>query len=131
MQWDTSRYGLRSHHMAHCRSVPPGQPLPVPPHCLGLIHKARALTGARASASGGPSLATSGSATPGGGPVVTGKDDGFMLGRHRYRSLKAVAKAITGKHWNGYLFFGLSARRRRTGSDEVDSRVVPPQLDQP
>ena len=43
MQWDTSRYGLRSHHMAHCRSVPPGQPLPVPPHCLGLIHKARPL----------------------------------------------------------------------------------------
>lgn len=45
-------------------------------------------------------------------------DDGFMLGRHRYRSLSAVAKAITGKHWNGFLFFGLSAtrcRRRHTG----------------
>ena len=24
-----------------------------------------------------------------------------------YRSLSAVAKAITGAHWNGYLFFGL------------------------
>jgi Protein of unknown function (DUF2924) len=62
---------------------------------------------------------------------VTVTEDGFMLGRHRYRSLSAVAKAITGKHWNGYLFFGLSARRRRTGSGEVDSPVVPPQLDEP
>ncbi len=38
---------------------------------------------------------------------VTVTDDGFMLGKHRYRSLSAVAKAITGKHWNGFLFFGL------------------------
>jgi hypothetical protein len=44
---------------------------------------------------------------------------------------REVAKAITGKHWNGYLFFGLSARRRRTGSGKVDSPVVPPQLDEP
>jgi hypothetical protein len=43
---------------------------------------------------------------------VTVTDDGFMLGRHRYRSLSAVAKAITGKHWNGFLFFGLSAASR-------------------
>ncbi len=42
---------------------------------------------------------------------VTVTEDGFMLGRHRYRSLSAVAKAITGKHWNGLLFFGLSAAR--------------------
>jgi hypothetical protein len=40
---------------------------------------------------------------------VTVTDDGFMLGRHRYRSLSAVAKAITGKHWNGFMFFGLDA----------------------
>ena len=38
---------------------------------------------------------------------VTVTADGFMLGKHRYRSLSAVAKAITGKHWNGFLFFGL------------------------
>ena len=42
---------------------------------------------------------------------VTVTDDGFMLGRHRYRSLSAVARAITGKYWNGFLFFGLSAAR--------------------
>ena len=40
---------------------------------------------------------------------VTVTDEGFMLGRHRYRSLSAVAKAITGKHWNGYLFFRLKS----------------------
>ena len=43
---------------------------------------------------------------------VTVTDDGFMLGRHRYRSLSAVAKAITGKHWNGFLFFGRTASIR-------------------
>ena len=32
---------------------------------------------------------------------VTVTDEGFMLGRHRYRSLSAVAKAITGKHCSG------------------------------
>ena len=43
---------------------------------------------------------------------VTVTEGGFMLGRHRYRSLSAVAKAITGKHWNGFLFFGLGAATR-------------------
>jgi hypothetical protein len=38
---------------------------------------------------------------------VTVTEDGFMLGRHRYRSLSAVARAITGKHWNGFIFFDL------------------------
>ena len=26
-----------------------------------------------------------------------------------YRSLSAVAQAVTGAHWNGYLFFGIQA----------------------
>ena len=30
-----------------------------------------------------------------------------------YRSLSAIAKAITGAHWNGKLFFGLTGRRKR------------------
>ncbi len=30
----------------------------------------------------------------------------------QYRSLSAVAKAVTGSHWNGRLFFGLKSRRR-------------------
>ena len=28
-----------------------------------------------------------------------------------YRSLSAVAKAVTGSHWNGRLFFGLTSRK--------------------
>ncbi len=38
-------------------------------------------------------------------------DDGFEWGGVRYRSLSAVAKAVTGSHWNGKLFFGLRARK--------------------
>ena len=33
--------------------------------------------------------------------------DGFEFEGERYRSLSAVAKAATGKHWNGFHFFGL------------------------
>ena len=33
---------------------------------------------------------------------------GFEYDGHVYRSLTAVAKAITGTHWNGYHFFGLN-----------------------
>ena len=37
--------------------------------------------------------------------------DGFEYDGERYKSLTAVAQAVTGKHWNGYHFFGL----RRNG----------------
>jgi hypothetical protein len=37
--------------------------------------------------------------------------DGFEFEGQRYKSLTAVAKAVTGKHWNGFHFFGL----RQTG----------------
>lgn len=33
--------------------------------------------------------------------------DGFLCEGKTYTSLSAVAKAITGQHWNGYGFFGL------------------------
>ncbi len=33
--------------------------------------------------------------------------DGFEYDGTVYRSLSAVAKAVTGTHWNGHLFFGL------------------------
>lgn len=36
--------------------------------------------------------------------------EGFELGGQRYKSLTAVAKAITGSHVNGYRFFGLEAK---------------------
>ena len=39
---------------------------------------------------------------------VTVLDDGFDYEGEVYRSLSAVAKTITGSHWNGFHFFGLS-----------------------
>jgi hypothetical protein len=33
--------------------------------------------------------------------------DGFEFEGEKYKSLSAVAKAITGTHWNGFHFFGL------------------------
>ncbi len=42
---------------------------------------------------------------------VTVLTDGFEHEGERYKSLTAVTKAITGKHWNGFHFFGL----RQTG----------------
>ena len=44
---------------------------------------------------------------------VTVLADGFEYLGERYRSLSAVAKAVTGQHWNGRLFFGL----RQNGGD--------------
>ena len=38
---------------------------------------------------------------------VTALPDGFEYNGETYRSLSAVASAITGSHWNGRLFFGL------------------------
>ena len=38
---------------------------------------------------------------------VTVLAQGFQHDGRLYRSLSAVAKAVTGKHWNGYHFFGL------------------------
>jgi len=34
-------------------------------------------------------------------------DKGFEYDGKAYRSLSAIAGAVTGQHWNGYLFFGL------------------------
>ena len=39
--------------------------------------------------------------------VVTAVTGGFEYNGKRYRSLSAVAKAITGAHWSGPQFFGL------------------------
>jgi hypothetical protein len=38
---------------------------------------------------------------------VTVRINGFEFQGEVYPSLTAVAKAITGKHWNGFHFFGL------------------------
>ncbi len=44
--------------------------------------------------------------------TVTVLKDGFDWQGRRYKSLSAVARAITGTRWNGYRFFGLRERKR-------------------
>lgn len=41
---------------------------------------------------------------------VTVLDNGFQYLGETYRSLSAIAKAVTGSHWNGHYFFGLTGR---------------------
>ena len=44
--------------------------------------------------------------------TVTVLKEGFEWGDQRYKSLSAVARAITGTRWNGYRFFGLREWKR-------------------
>ena len=44
--------------------------------------------------------------------VVTVTADGFEWQGRPYRSLSAIACAITGTRWNGWVFFGLKNHRR-------------------
>ena len=44
--------------------------------------------------------------------AVTVLKEGFEWDGRRYKSLSAVARAITGTRWNGYRFFGLRERKR-------------------
>jgi hypothetical protein len=43
--------------------------------------------------------------------TVTVRDDDFDYQGRPYRSLSAVARAITGTRWNGLIFFGLKNQR--------------------
>ena len=43
--------------------------------------------------------------------VVTIMENGVRWNGELYRSLSAVAKAVTGNHWNGKLFFGLTKKK--------------------
>jgi hypothetical protein len=45
--------------------------------------------------------------------TVTVRDDGFEWQGRPYRSLSAIARAITGTRWNGWVFFGLRNQRSR------------------
>ena len=44
--------------------------------------------------------------------TVTVLDKGYEHEGEVYRSLSAVAKAVTGSHWNGNYFFGLTGRSK-------------------
>jgi Protein of unknown function (DUF2924) len=44
---------------------------------------------------------------------VTVRREGYEFNSRHYKSLSAIAFAITGTRWNGWSFFGLSASRGR------------------
>ena len=44
--------------------------------------------------------------------IVRVLEAGFEFEGRRYRSLSGVAKAVTGAHWNGLLFFGIVRQER-------------------
>lgn len=46
--------------------------------------------------------------------VVTVTQDGYEWQGRPYRSLSAIARAITGTRWNGLVFFGVRGVRART-----------------
>ena len=48
--------------------------------------------------------------------IVTVLDDGFEWDAQKYRSLSAVAKAVTGAHWNGFLFFGIERKGKEVAA---------------
>ena len=57
-------------------------------------------------------FATSVSLTLNGDGSVTVRDDDFEYQGRPYKSLSAIARAITGTQWNGVVFFGLKSGRR-------------------
>ena len=46
--------------------------------------------------------------------IVTVTKEGFEWQGRPYKSLSAIARAITGTRWNGWVFFGLKNHRGRT-----------------
>ena len=43
------------------------------------------------------------------------QDDGFLYDGRKYRSLSAIARAITGSYWSGNRFFGLTTTTTKQG----------------
>jgi hypothetical protein len=44
--------------------------------------------------------------------TVTVLRDGFEFAGRKYKSLSAIARAITGTRWNGWRFFGIREIKR-------------------
>lgn len=55
--------------------------------------------------------------------TVDVEEDGVRWNGTLYGSLSAVAKAITGTHWNGLLFFGLRERKPAAGKQALHPRT--------
>lgn len=47
------------------------------------------------------------------GHTVIVLDQGFEYDGRHWNSLTAIARAITGTHWNGPMFFGLALRKKK------------------
>ena len=60
--------------------------------------------------------------------IVTVTADGFEWQGRPYKSLSAIARAITGTRWNGWIFFGLKNQRRAdmTKPPEIEGRPQAP-----
>jgi hypothetical protein len=50
--------------------------------------------------------------------TVSVLEGGFEYDGERYPSLSRIARRITGVHWSGPLFFGISKRRQASAADE-------------
>ncbi len=48
-------------------------------------------------------------------------EEGFEYEGHVFQTLSALAKSITGSHWNGYRFFGLPSQQRKGSSHDHDN----------
>jgi hypothetical protein len=61
--------------------------------------------------------------------TVTALVDGFEWNGRTYKSLSAVANAITGTNWNGFSFFGIkrapSGNKSASGPRRSNSRADP------
>jgi hypothetical protein len=52
--------------------------------------------------------------------TVLVREDGFEYEGRRYRSLSVIAERITGAHWSGPRFFGLTQRARALAGAKAD-----------
>lgn len=57
--------------------------------------------------------------------TVQVRDDGFEHQGTRYASLSHIAQVITGAHWSGPRFFGLTQKSRSTVDDATEPRHAP------
>jgi hypothetical protein len=62
--------------------------------------------------------------------TVTALNDGFEWNGQAYKSLSAIAKAITGTNWNGFAFFGIK-RAPMGNKNAAGSRRKPSLGEQP
>lgn len=57
--------------------------------------------------------------------VLVARDDGFEYDGEVFRSLSAIAKMITGSHWNGLLFFKIAKPKAAKVVDAAKRKNAP------